>query len=1036
MAELERAGHQMSRPPGSERSAAGRWILMVVSLISVTVATAQVPVAAAERLIVETRVVATSDDAEESAGGNVSLTSSDLELVRDGRRDDQVVGLRFRDVEVPSRARITSAHVQFHVDEAGTEPTSLMIAAHASDDAPPFRDVPHDIGLRPTTNASVTWEPPPWGTVGADGEEQRTPDLTRVLQELVDRPGWEAGNAIAVLISGTGQRVAESFDGNPERAPLLHVEYAPTVVLDVIEPAASERSDSPAAARLRFTRVGPIDGDTSVDYRIDGTATGGGDYEHQTGSITIPAGTATADLTIRAIDDGEVEGTETVRVTVVDGTGYRAATSPSATVVIFDDETPLVTISAPDGVAVEGTDPPNAGSFLLTRSGPTLDEVIVNLDVTGSAEADLDYLPLPASVSFPAGATTIPVAVRVLDDTTSEGLEEVIVTIGTGSGYAVGPAASATIAIVDNDPSLAVKVASSADDAEEDPSGDVDANSSDLELVEDPKDGEQLVGMRFEVPVPQGSTITAASVQFVVDKPTDVETELTIGGQAADDATPFSEQPNDLSGRSATAASVAWQPRPWLESGAAGPEQRTPDLAAIVQEIVDRPGWRAGSGLVLLVSGTGMRVADSFDGAAANAPTLHLEYVGRGAPANTPPSVSATADPVVWPGSTTVDGTVTDDLLPDPPGTLTTGWSVVTGPGTVTFGDSTSVATTATFSTPGVYELRLTADDGSASTSDTVTLAVIDPGATAEGSVRFAAIGDFGTGCCAAADVAALVTDLDPDFIITVGDNRYSADIDGAVGQYYSDFIGNYRGEFGPGSPVNRFFPAAGNHDYHEDGGADVHFDYFTLPGAGIPTSRTSGNERYYDFVRGPVHLFVLNSNREESDGRSSTSTQAEWLEAQLAASESPWQVVYLHHPPFSSGSRHGPSEVMRWPFEAWGADAVLAGHEHNYERLTKGTIPYFVVGNGGARLYPQSAQPDPDSDFFYDLDHGALIAEACDSRLAFVFHSVSDGPIDAVALGAPTCDRPAAQAGDGITEPVEDARVAPEPARAGCGSS
>src|SRR5687768_8425788 len=86
--------------------------------------------------------------------------------------------------------------------------------------------------------------------------------------------------------------------------------------------------------------------------------------------------------------------------------------------------------------------------------------------------------------------------------------------------------------------------------------------------------------------------------------------------------------------------------------------------------------------------------------------------------------------------------------------------------------------------------------------------------------IRFAIIGDYGTDNTHERAVANLViTNLQPAFIVTVGDNNYgtAADYDDAVGKYYARYIGNYSGAHGPGSATNRFFPAIGNHDYYGD---------------------------------------------------------------------------------------------------------------------------------------------------------------------------------------------------------------------------
>jgi hypothetical protein len=173
----------------------------------------------------DVRVAASADDAEEAQSGAVDLTSSDLELTEDGTRV-QTIGMRFALRSIPRGATIDHAWVQFQVDEATSAASSLTVRAQAADDAPPFTAASGNLSARPT-GRSIAWTPPAWPSVGAAGAAQRTPDLAGVLQEVVDRPGWDAGNAIAVLVRGSGVRTAESFDGTSAAAPLLHVEYTP-----------------------------------------------------------------------------------------------------------------------------------------------------------------------------------------------------------------------------------------------------------------------------------------------------------------------------------------------------------------------------------------------------------------------------------------------------------------------------------------------------------------------------------------------------------------------------------------------------------------------------------------------------------------------------------------------------------------------------------------------------------------------------------------------------------------------------------------
>jgi hypothetical protein len=82
-----------------------------------------------------------------------------------------------------------------------------------------------DVTSRPRTQQAVVWFPPKWTSSQASGPDQRTPELTEVVQEIVDRPGWSAGNALVFVISGSGTRTARSYDGTADRAATLEVEY-------------------------------------------------------------------------------------------------------------------------------------------------------------------------------------------------------------------------------------------------------------------------------------------------------------------------------------------------------------------------------------------------------------------------------------------------------------------------------------------------------------------------------------------------------------------------------------------------------------------------------------------------------------------------------------------------------------------------------------------------------------------------------------------------------------------------------------------
>ena len=262
--------------------------------------------------------------------------------------------------------------------------------------------------------------------------------------------------------------------------------------------------------------------------------------------------------------------------------------------------------------------------------------------------------------------------------------------------------------------------------------------------------------------------------------------------------------------------------------------------------------------------------------------------------------------------------------------------------------------------------------------------------------ITFAAIGDFGSDNIPTRQVAALVKSWQPLFIITLGDNNYpsgaAATIDRHVGQFYHEFITPYKGRYGAGALTNRFFPCLGNHDWLATN-ARPYLDYFSLP----------GNERYYTFRRGAVQLFCLDSDKNEPDGTSPESPQGRWLQQQLTNSTAVWKLVYFHHAPYSSGSVHGThtgeTARMKWPFQEWGVDAVLAGHDHIYERVHRNGLVYFVNGLGGDSTDKLVIPPALGSAVRFTGEYGALRIDAAENYILFRFFTRYGRQIDSYRM-------------------------------------
>lgn len=198
-----------------------------------------------------------NDDAEEMESGAVSLSSSDLELVQD--RENQLVGLRFNEVNLKQGAEIRSAFIQFVCDEGSSDPTSLIITAEDTGHAKQFSSDRHDLSSRPKTTQEVGWNPGKWKRSGSAGENERTVDLAPLVQAVVNREDWKPGNSMAFFFSGSGKRTATAWQqGEPTALLIVDGDEAP-VAADETLVAAPYRvrllfaaPQGPESSRRRF----------------------------------------------------------------------------------------------------------------------------------------------------------------------------------------------------------------------------------------------------------------------------------------------------------------------------------------------------------------------------------------------------------------------------------------------------------------------------------------------------------------------------------------------------------------------------------------------------------------------------------------------------------------------------------------------------------------------------------------------------------------------------------------------------------------
>jgi acid phosphatase type 7 len=208
-----------------------------------------------------------------------------------------------------------------------------------------------------------------------------------------------------------------------------------------------------------------------------------------------------------------------------------------------------------------------------------------------------------------------------------------------------------------------------------------------------------------------------------------------------------------------------------------------------------------------------------------------------------------------------------------------------------------------------------------------------------------------------------------PGTVFVAGDLAYPNGSDEDFAKCYQPTWGRFK---------DRTRPAPGNHEYHSDG-ASGYNRYFGAA-AGDPT------KGYYSYDLGPWHILALNSECNEVGGCDAASPQGKWLAQDLAQRPASCILAYFHKPLFSSGGAHGNSPQMKplWEilFHA-GAEVVINGHDHNYERFapqdpdgkldTVHGIREFVVGSGGKNSHRRVGAAKPNSEVRNDDTFGVL---------------------------------------------------------------
>ncbi len=234
-----------------------------------------------------------------------------------------------------------------------------------------------------------------------------------------------------------------------------------------------------------------------------------------------------------------------------------------------------------------------------------------------------------------------------------------------------------------------------------------------------------------------------------------------------------------------------------------------------------------------------------------------------------------------------------------------------------------------------------------------------------KGSVRFAVIGDNGTGDRYQREVADRMLEYRErfpyDFVIMNGDNIYGSDNPTDMRRKFEE---PYKALTDAGV---KFYACLGNHDQP---GTQKEYKPFNM-----------NEEQYYTFTKGNVRFFALDSNYMDKP-------QLDWLAHELELSKSNWKIAYFHHPLYSSGLRHGSEVDLRVLVEPlfvkYGVNVVLSGHDHFYERIKpQQGIYYFVVGSSG-QLRKGNISPKAWTAKGFDTDRAFMLVEIAGDEMYF----------------------------------------------------
>ena len=675
-----------------------------------------------------------SDDVNED-GPDYSEFAGGVWVGTRGDPTNSYTGLRFQSINIPQGATIISAMLEMNAVDNQWLTIEMDIAGDAADSSAPFSptDAPSD---RTLTTQSVSHVSNTGWTAGTWYELE---DVTTVVQEIINRPGWQQSNHLSLILQGAGgpwgAKFANSYEIDPLLAPRLIIEYDPSTAGPQLPVADAGPDQTVVDVNSSGSEIVTLDGSGSSD--TDGTIVS---YSWEEGGVEVTTGVSPVlDLAV---------GVHTFTLTVTDNDGGQ------------DTDTVVITVND----ASVPNDPPTADA------GPDQNVIdsddngteAVTLDGSGSADTDGTIV----SYSWQEGGTQIATGVNPSVDL-AVGTHTITLIVTDNNGDTDSDTVSVTVSRPGNNATLTLQVQSSDDDVNEE-GPDFSTLIPSVWVGTRGNVNASYTGLRFTgVNLPQGTTIVSAALELHAADNQWLTIEMDIAGDAATNSAPFSpaDAPSD---RTLTTAIVShssntgWTVNTWYELA---------DITSILQEIVNQPGWVSGNSLSLIIQGTGgpwgAKFATSYDGSPALAPRLIVTYDSSTA-GPVPPTAEAGTNQAV----TDADGDGTESITLDGSGSTDSDGTIVSyswdeGGTEIATGVNPTIDLA-----EGVHTITLTVtDDDDLTDSDTLTVTVF-PNTTPT----------------AAAGPDQTLADVDGDGTESVTlDGSGSADSDGTIISYSWD---------------------------------------------------------------------------------------------------------------------------------------------------------------------------------------------------------------------------------------------------------